>query len=78
MWSDILRVKLYVRMSNKAYRCIKKVGSFDRYILLTHPKKLDSKIGEYYRTLMMRKINDPEYRVPYVLGSGRKKRIRQF
>lgn len=27
---------------------------------------------------MMRKINDPTYRVPYVLGSGTKERIRQF
>ena len=59
-------------MSNKAYRCIKKIGSFDRYILLTSPKDLDSKMGEYYRTLMMRKINDPEYRIPYVIGSGTK------
>ena len=71
MWSNILGLKLYVRMTNKAYRCIKKMGSFDNYILLTPPKQLDSKMGEYYRTLMMKKINDPDYRVPYVLGSGR-------
>lgn len=63
-------------MSNKAYRCIKKAGSFDRYILITPPKQLDSKIGEYYRTLMLRKINDPDYRIPYVFGSGRKEKIR--
>lgn len=54
------------------------MGSFDRYILCTPPKQLDSKIGEYYRTLMMRKINDPEYRIPYVIGSNRKLRIRQY
>lgn len=65
-------------MSNKAYRCIKKAGSFDRYILVTPPKQLDSKIGEYYRTLMLRKINDPDYRIPYVLGSGKKEKIRHF
>ena len=65
-------------MSNKARRCINKFGSFDNYILLTPPKKLDSKIGEYYRTLMMRKINDPEYRIPYVIGSGRKTKIHQY
>ncbi len=71
-------MKLDVRLSNKAYRCLKKLGSFDRYILLTPPKQLDSKIGEYCRTLMMRKINDPEYRLPYIFGSGRKVRINQF
>jgi len=77
IYSEILQRKLYIRMSNKAYRCIKKIGSFDRYILLTKPKDLDSKIGEYYRELMLRKINDPEYRIPYVLGSGRKELIRR-
>lgn len=59
-------------MSKKAARTIKKYGSFDRYILLTSPRRLDSKMGEYYRELMMRKINDPSYRVPYVIGSGMK------
>jgi ribosomal protein L28 len=59
MYSEILHSKLYVRMSKKAYRCIRKLGSFDRYILLTKPKDLDSKIGEYYREIMLRKINDP-------------------
>lgn len=64
-------------MSNKAYRTIKKMGSFDRYILLTHPRHLDSKMGEYYREIMMRKINDPEYRIPYVIGSGTIEKIRK-
>jgi hypothetical protein len=35
-------------------------------------------MGEYYRTMMMRKINDPTYRVPYVIGSGKVERIRKF
>ena len=65
-------------MSSKAYRCIRKLGSFDRYILLTNPKDLDSKMGEYYRTLMLRKINDPDYRIPYVIGSGRKIKMHQY
>jgi hypothetical protein len=64
-------------MSNKAHKCIKKIGSFDRYILLTPPSQLDSKIGEYYRTLMIRKINDKDYRIPYVIGSGKKTKIHQ-
>lgn len=45
MYSDILKKKLYVRMSMKAYRTIKKYGSFDKYILLTSPKNMDSKMG---------------------------------
>ena len=47
--SDILKKKLYIRMSIKAYRTMKRYGSFDRYILLTSPKNMDSKMGEYYR-----------------------------
>lgn len=78
IYSEILGRKLFVRLSNKANRTLEKYGSFDRYILLTSPKRLDSKMGEYYREIMMRKINDPEYRVPYVLGSGTKERIRKF
>lgn len=46
-------------MSMKAFRCIRKMGSFDNYILCTKPKDLDSKFGEYLRELMLRKINDP-------------------
>jgi hypothetical protein len=46
--------------------------------LLTKPKDLDSKIGEYYRELMMRRINDPEYRLPYIIGSKRVEHIRQY
>jgi len=57
---------------------MKKAGSFDKYILITPPKQLDSKIGEYYRTLMLRKINDPDYRIPYIIGSGRKPLIHRY
>ena len=52
--------------------------SLSSYILITPPKQLDSKIGEYYRTLMLRKINDPDYRIPYVLGSGTKNYIHKY
>lgn len=45
-------------MSMKAYKTIIKMGSFDNYILCTKPKDLDSKFGEYLRTIMLRKIND--------------------
>jgi hypothetical protein len=76
--SEILGRQLYVRMSTKANRTMEKYGSFDKYILLSSPRRLDSKMGEYYRALMMRKVNDPSYRVPYVLGSGKVERRRKF
>lgn len=78
MHSDILGRRLYVRLSRKADRTLDRYGSFDRYILLSSPQRLDSKMGEYYRSLMMRKVNDPSYRVPYVLGQGKVDRIRKF
>ena len=58
-YSDIFQMKMRVTVSTKAFRCIKKMGSFDNYILCTKPKDLDSKLGEYLRTIMLRKINDP-------------------
>ena len=78
VYSEILEKKLYVRMTKKAERCIKKAGSFDKYILVTPPKQLDSKMGEYYRELMMRRINDPYYNVPYVIGEGKKEKIKHY
>lgn len=54
------------------------MGSIDNYILCTKPKDLDSKFGEYLRTIMLRKINDAEYRLPYVLGTNRKERIKKY
>jgi large subunit ribosomal protein L28 len=62
----------------KAYRCILKMGSVDNYILCTKPKDLDSKYGEYLRTIMLRKINDSSYKIPYILRSGRKERIKKY
>lgn len=48
------------------------MGSFDNYILCTKPKQLDSKFGEYLREIMLRKINDDTFRVPYIIGTDRK------
>lgn len=76
--SKILNQNLRITMSMKAFRCINKMGSFDNYILCTKPKDLDSKFGEYLREIMLRKINDPEYRLPYILGTNRKLRIRKY
>ena len=40
------------------------------------PKKLDSKYGDYLRTLMLMKINNPNTIVPYIIRSGRIKRMK--
>lgn len=45
MYSEVLEKNIPILMSNKAYRTIKKMGSFDTYILCTKPKDLDSKYG---------------------------------
>ena len=54
------------------------MDTFDNYILCTKPKDLDSNFGEYLRTIMLRKINDPAYRQPYILGTNRKERIKKY
>lgn len=56
-------------MTTKAIRCMRKVGGFDNYILLTKPKNLDSIYGEYLRILMLKKLNNPEFDVPYIAKS---------
>lgn len=54
------------------------MGSFDTYILCTKPKDLDSKYGEYLRELMLRKINDPHFHLPYIIGTDRKMRTHKY
>lgn len=54
------------------------MGSFDNYILCTKPINLDSKYGEYLRELMLRKINDPHFKVPYIIGTNRKLRVKNY
>jgi large subunit ribosomal protein L28 len=49
LYSDILKKRIPTIVSKKADRTIKKMGSFDNYILCTKPKDLDSKYGEYLR-----------------------------
>lgn len=77
-YSDILQRNIFVTLSRKAFRTILKMGSFDNYILCTKPKDLDSKYGEYLRELMLRKINDSNFRVPYIIGTNRKLRIKNY
>jgi hypothetical protein len=77
-YSKVLEKKLRLTLSMKAYRCVLKMGSIDNYIMCTKPKDLDSKFGEYLRTIMLRKVNDPEYRLPYILGTNRRIRIKKY
>ena len=77
-YSEVLRQKVYATLSIKAYKTLNKMGSFDNYILCSKPKDLDSKFGEYVRELMLRKINDPSFRVPYIIGSARKLPIKKY
>jgi hypothetical protein len=77
-FSSILNKNLRLTLSMKAFRCIRKMESIDNYLLCTKPKDLDSKYGEYLRTILLRKINDPEYRLPYILGTNRKERIKKY
>lgn len=65
-YSKILDRTFRIEVSSTAYRCIRKFGSFDNYILLTSPKDLDSIYGEYLRKLMLLKLNNPEFQVPYI------------
>jgi len=69
VYSEVLGRKLNLKFSTKALRCIRKYGGFDNYILLTKPKNMDSLYGEYLRKLMMTKLNDPTYKVPYITKS---------
>lgn len=48
-------------------RCIRKYGSFDNYVLLTKPKNMDSIYGEYLRNLMYTKLNNDDFKVPYLV-----------
>lgn len=57
--SDILNKDIKLHVTHKAFRCIKKYGSFDNYILLTKPKNMQSLFGEYLRKVMLQKLNNP-------------------
>jgi hypothetical protein len=48
---------------------MRKYGGFDNYILLTKPQKMDSLYGEYLRKLMLTKLNNPEFEIPYIVKS---------
>ncbi|KAL4459806.1 hypothetical protein ABPG74_003332 [Tetrahymena malaccensis] len=70
LWSDILQKKIRIQMSSKTLRTIDKYGGFDNYVLLTKPKNMDSLYGEYLRKLMMFKLKDPSFNIPYIQKSS--------
>jgi len=43
------------------------MGGFDNYIMLTKPQNLDSMYGEYLRKIMLKKLNNPDWKVPYIV-----------
>lgn len=55
-YSNILGVKLQIRVTTNAIRCIDKAGGFDSYILHTPPHKMQSKLGMYLREEMNKEI----------------------
>lgn len=75
--SDVLGKELRLQVTTKAYRCMKRVGGFDNYVLLTKPKLLDSIYGEYLRRLMLLKLNDPSYQLPKLTRAMPKPNIRR-
>lgn len=48
---------------------MRKLGGFDNYILLSKSKEMYSTYGEYLRSLMLHKMNDPSWKVPYIIKS---------
>ena len=65
--SDVLQTNLRLYVTSKAFRTIRKYGGIDNYLLAMDPKKMDSKMGEYLSTLMLRKMQDPAMKTPHIL-----------
>ena len=74
-FSNILQKKFRLSVTTTAMRKMRRLGGFDNYILCTSPKSLDSIYGEYLRRLMLNKVKDPEYRIPYVIKTSRQVKI---
>ena len=49
-----------------ARKNIMKKGSFDKYILESKPKVIDSKFGQFIRKLMIEKKRNPLMDIPYI------------
>lgn len=62
-YSNILGRALLIRTSMKAMRTIRKFGGLDNYILLTPESRMKSVFGEYLREILIRKMQDPTFKV---------------
>lgn len=66
LYSKVLDKTFRMEITSKAEKCMRKYGGFDNYILMTEPKNLDSKYGEYIRKLLLLKLNNEDFKVPYI------------
>lgn len=69
--SEILNMDFKIYISMKARRCIMKAGSFDKYLLNTKPRDIDSKFGLYIRDMIIKKQKNPEIELCYIPGSAK-------
>ena len=67
-WSNILQRTYSFSVSSKAMRTIIKKGSFDKYILETPDKVLRSQVGSTLKEYMKKKLENPNWKVPYLKG----------
>ncbi|KRX07190.1 hypothetical protein PPERSA_00347 [Pseudocohnilembus persalinus] len=67
--SEILQRNIRVPITTAAMKNMRKLGGFDNYILLSKSKEMYSPYGEYLRSLMLHKMNDPSWKVPYIIKS---------
>eukprot|EP00344_Euplotes_crassus_P003039 CAMPEP_0197012702 /NCGR_PEP_ID=MMETSP1380-20130617/63410_1 /TAXON_ID=5936 /ORGANISM="Euplotes crassus, Strain CT5" /LENGTH=342 /DNA_ID=CAMNT_0042436377 /DNA_START=126 /DNA_END=1154 /DNA_ORIENTATION=- len=65
-YSDILEMELVLPVTVYAFRIIRKYKSFDNYILKTKEKDMNSKMGMHLKELMLKKLKDPKFVVPYI------------
>lgn len=65
-----------IEISAKAYKCIKKAGSLDKYLLKTDPQVMRSQYGNTLKSIIQKKIEDPEWQVPYIPRSWKKPKKR--
>lgn len=76
LWSDTLKRPLEIEVSTKALKCIKKAGSLDKYLLKTDPEVMRSQYGNTLKSIIQKKIEDPEWEVPYIPRSWKKPKKR--
>merc|ERR1719242_1039576 len=60
LWSDILGVYQWLPVSKKGLHKINQAGSFDRYILTTNARDLNSRLGEKMRYRLLRVLERKE------------------